>query len=260
MDDSPVEQESRNRTIKSVETSIAIIESLKELETAKVSELADTTGNSKANVYKHLNTLRKHEFVTREDNEYRLGLRYLDLGGFVRSQIDDLNIIKPRIAEVAERTKELCQYLVRDGRYSVIIYKESGSKGVSTRARVGYRYPIHQVASGKIMLAYMSRPEIEELISQYGLPAATENTLSNKKELYENLELIHNRGYAVNDEESTKGLYTVAVPIETPNQDLIGTCAVSGPVHRMREEEKIQQIIEIMMSVANEIELNLAHS
>lgn len=260
MHERPPNGESASPTIKAVETSLAIIESLKELETAKVAELANATGNSKANIYKHLNTLRNYGFVTRDDDKYQLGLRYLDLGGVVREQIDGSEIIKPGMVEVAEKTGEVCQYIVRDGGHSVIVYKEAGHQGVSTKARIGYQYPLHQVAAGKTMLAHMSKSDVEEIISQYGLPAATENTITSKEALYEELETIREQGYAINNEESTNGLYTCAVPIKTPGQDVIGTCAVSGPVHRMRDEEKTQQIVEIMLSVANEIELNLAHS
>lgn len=248
------------QTIKAVETSIEIIDSLKQLEVAKVPELAEVTGKSKANVYKHLNTLQKHGFVQRDNNEYRLGLQYLDLGGFVREQIDGSRIIKPRIAEVAKETGEVCQYMVRNERHAVIVYKESGHQGVSTRARLGTQYQLHRTASGKIMLAHMSETEIEGYIKQHGLPAATEKTITDEEEIYEKLKIIRENKYAINNEESTTGLYTVAVPVTSPSQDILGTCAVSGPVHRMEAQEKEDEIIRTLLSISNEIELNLAHS
>ncbi|WP_222914092.1 IclR family transcriptional regulator [Natrinema sp. SYSU A 869] len=260
MTDSNSDPGSGTRTIKSVETSITILESLMEFESPKVSELADATDNSRANVYKHLQTLQKHGFVMREENKYRLSLRYLDFGGFVRDQIDGTRIIKPRMVEAAEKTGEIVQYMVREGGHTVIIYRESGHQGVLTRARIGYRYPIHQVASGKTMLASMPKSEVEEIIDQYGLFAATENTITSKESLYEELEEIRSKGYAINNQESTKGLYSIAVPVSTPDQDVIGACAVSGPVHRLRKQKKTKEVIETMRSLVNEIELNLTHS
>lgn len=251
---------SNTRTIKAVETSISIIETLKRKETAKINELAEETGYSTANVYKHLNTLKKHGFVTQEDNRYRLGLQYLDFGGLVREQLEGTRGIKPKIAEVAEMTGEVAQYMVEDRGKSVIIFKEVGHQGVSTRTRVGVHLPIHQVASGKAMLAYMPDSRIEEIIETNGLPPVTDNTITTPEELYDELETVRECGYAINQAESTRGLFAIAAPVRTPDGEAVGACAVSGPTYRMKEEKNIDQIAEILLSVANEIELNLAHS
>lgn len=260
MDDGADTTYSSNRTIKAVETSISIIEALKRKKTAKIDELAEATGYSKANVYKHLNTLRDHGFVTREDNRYRLGLRYLDFGGLVREQIEGTRGIKPKIAEVAEMTGEVAQYMVEDRGKSVIVFKEIGHQGVSTRTRVGVHLPIHQVASGKAMLAYMPDSRIDEIIETYGLPPVTDNTITTRDELYDELETIREQGYAINQAESTRGLFAIAAPVRTPNGETVGACAVSGPTYRMKNEEKSDRIAEILLGVANEIELDLAHS
>lgn len=251
---------SSNRTIKAVQTSISIIRALKQKEGARIAELAEETGHSKANIYKHLNTLKNQGFVAREDGGYQLGIRYLDFGGLVREQIEGSQGIKPKIAEVAEMTGEVAQYMVEDRGKSVIVFKEVGHQGVSTRTRVGKYLPIHQVASGKAMLAYMPQSRVEEIVNRHGLPAATENTITTHKELSEELEKVRDRGYAINRAESTRRLFAVAAPVRSPSGDALGACAVSGPTHRMKEGDNLNRIMEILLSIANEIELNLAHS
>lgn len=252
--------ESSNRTIKAVETSITIVRALKRKKAAGVNELAEATGYSKANVYKHLTTLREQGFVVRENSTYRLGLQYLDFGGLVRNQIGTARWIKPKITEIAEMTGEVAQYMVEERGKSVIVFKEVGHQGVAIRTRVGKHLPIHQVASGKAMLAYMPDARIEEIITTYGLPAATENTITTRKALYDELETVRERGYAVNQAESTKRVFAVAAPVRTPDETAIGACAISGPAYRIKEPEKIDHIADILRSIANEIELNLAHS
>lgn len=251
---------SSNRTIKAVETSISIIRALKRKETAGIGDLVEETGYSKANVYKHLTTLREQGFVTREDSTYRLGLQYLDLGGLVREQMEGSQWIKSKIAAVADMTGEVAQYMVEDRGASVIIFKEVGHQGVALRTRVGKRLPIHQVASGKAMLANMPNSRIEEIITTHGLPAATENTITTREALYDELASIREQGYAVNQAESTKGLFAVAVPVRTPDETAIGACAVSGPTYRITENGGTERIIDILLNIANEIELNLAYS
>lgn len=249
-----------DNVIKSVETSITIVECLQEREVAKVGEIAEATGSSKGNVSKHLATLVKHGFVDKTENGYKLGLRYLDLGGFVQDNIRGAPLIKPKIRELADVTGEVAQFAVESNGRSVIIYRETGHQGVSTRTRVGRYLPMHQVASGKAMLAHMSQEKIEEIIQTHGLHAATENTITDKETLLEELATVRQENIAINNAESTKGLYAVAAPITMSSGTLVGACSVSGPSHRMHNEEKIAEVKDTLLSFVNEIELNLTYS
>lgn len=249
-----------NNVIKSVETSITIIECLQERGGAKVGEIAEATGSSKGNVSKHLTTLTKHGFVEKTENGYKLGLRYLDLGGFVQDNIRGAHLIKPKIRELADVTGEVAQFAVESNGRSVIIYRETGHQGVSTRTRVGRHLPIHQVASGKAMLAHMPEEKIEEIIQKHGLHAATENTITEKETLLEELTKVRRENIAINSAESTKGLYAVAAPITMSSGDVVGACSVSGPSHRMHDENTIAEVKDTLLSFVNEIELNLTYS
>lgn len=247
-------------TVKSVETSVTIIESLKQQDSAGITDLAKATGLSKSNVHKHLATLQQEGFVVKEDDEYRLSLRYLDLGSDVRQQYEGTQFIQPRISEVAEETGEVAQFMVEERGWSVIVYKEVGRRGVSTRTRPGTHLQMHQVSSGKAMLAFMPDSRVEAIIDRHGLDAATDNTITSEEALFEELDQIRDRGYALNKGESTKGLYAVAVPITKPDNEVIGSCAVSGPSHRMKGRTVEDEIPELLLSIANEVELNIAHS
>ena len=245
--------------IQSVETSIEIVEALYESSPARVSEIAEMTGNSTANVSKHLNTLENHEFVVKNEDGYHLGFRYLDIGGLVRENYERTQIIKPKILELTERTGESASFFVEEHGSAVVMYREVGKRGVSARSRVGKRLPLHQTAAGKAMLAHMDTARIEAIIEENGLEAVTENTITEKETLFEELRRTRERGYAINDEESTQGLYALAAPIQTASDELIGACAVPGPTHRMKSETKQQEISEALLSFTNEIELNISY-
>lgn len=252
--------DSGRTTVKSVETSVTIIQSLKQQDSAGITDLAKATGLSKSNIHKHLVTLQQEGFVVKENDEYRLSLRYLDFGGEVRQQYEGAQFIQPRISEVAEETNEVAQFMVEERGWSVIVYKKVGRQGVSTRTRPGTHLQMHQVASGKAMLAYMPEARVEAILDRHGLDAATEDTITNRDELFEELDRTRERGYALNKGESTKGLHAVAVPITKPDDEVIGSCAVSGPSHRMKGRTEENEIPELLLSIANEVELNIAHS
>ena len=249
-----------DNVIKSVETSIDIVDALTEKSPARVGEVAEMTGNSTANVSKHLNTLRKHGFVIRDDDGYRLSFRYLDIGGMLRESFTGAQIIKPKIVELAEKTGEAASFLIEENGSAVVLYREVGHQGVAARSRIGKRLPLHQIAGGKAIMAHMPSERVTQIIDQKGLEAATENTITDESAFREALENVRERGYAINDAESTQGLDAIAAPIRTVSDDIVGACAVSGPTHRLRDDDLRSEITEVLLSFTNEIELNLTYS
>lgn len=245
--------------VKAVSTSFAIIDALKDMNGGRVTDIVDHTGFSKGAVYKHLNTLMDHDLVIKEGTEYRLGFRFLDYGGWLRAHYIGSEMIKPQICELAEETNEVAMFAVREKGRIVTLFRENGSRGVSTRTRLGRRLYPNQTAGGKAILSQLSESEIQSVIDAVGLPRATENTITDKAELLNELDTIQERGYAINNEESTEGVVAIAVPL-VPNDTVIGACSITGPRHRMSDERLQEDISQLVLSVVNELELNIAHS
>ena len=245
--------------IKTVETSIAIVEALQELGEARMTDIANKTGLSKASVYKHLVTLVNNDFVVKDGCSYRLGFRYLDIGGELRFHYPGATIIRPKIKELAEKTNEVGLFEVRENDSMVTLFRENSSQGVFTRTRLGKRMSLHHTAGGKSVLAHMPDEEVRAIIDETGLPAATENSITDEGEFFDELDKIRDRGYAVNRGESTPGVVAVAAPV-IPDETVLGACAVTGPQHRLDLVEIEDDITRTLLGITNEIELNIVHS
>ncbi|WP_380678717.1 IclR family transcriptional regulator [Salinigranum sp. GCM10025319] len=248
------------QTIKCLDTTFAIVTELTRRDGARVTELASATGLSKSSVHKHLTTLRMNDFVTKDDDVYRLGMRFLDVGGHVRNVIPGANIIRGVVRELADITEETAQFAIAEHGRAVIVFREAGRQGVYTRGRVGKRFYIHQTASGKAMLAQMSDEEVREIVDQQGLPKLTENTITDLDTLLDELAEIRERGYAINQNETTEGLRSVGVPIRGPDEEVLGATAVVGPSNRMRGDHLEYELPDLIRTAVNELELNLAYS
>ena len=257
--DSTTEQKGSN-TVKSVETSFAIVGALEELDGGRVTEIARYTGLSKSSVHKHLATLLNHDFIVKQGGVYRLGLRFLDIGAMVREQRQGAQMIKESVKELAETSQEVGIFATEENGRSVVLYRESGREGVRTKSRVGGRLYMHQTAAGKAILASLPDERARQIIDTHGLPQATENTITNKSELYEELAQIRDRGLSFNMEESTKGLRAISAPVAGPNDTIVGACSIASPSHRMRGEVFKQELPELLLSVVNGLELNLTYS
>ncbi|MGQ3330164.1 IclR family transcriptional regulator [Halorubrum sp. FL23] len=252
--------EADGSTIQSIDTSFAIVTALRKTNGAGVTELAERADLSKSSAHKHLRSLMKHGCVVKEDEEYRLGLRYLDLGAHVRSEYPGSAEIKHKLRDLAAETGESAQFAVEERGHAVVLHRDVSHSGVYSRGREGRRFPIHQTAAGKAILSQHSDQWVREIVDRYGLLAATPQTITEKTVLFDELAEIRDRGVAFNSEESTEGLRSVAAPVTGPDGDVLGALAVAGPTHRLTGDRFDRELPNLVRSIVNEIELNLAHS
>lgn len=70
-----------DRGVKSDETLFSIIEMLQSGEWAGISEISREIDVANSTVHRHLQSLLTHELVVKHNGRYRLGYRFLELGG-----------------------------------------------------------------------------------------------------------------------------------------------------------------------------------
>lgn len=254
-----MEGQAETKTIKSDETLFAIVESLYEFDGATLTELASHLGLAKSTVHGHLATLEAHEYIVREDDEYHLGLGFLELGAHAKNRYKLSEVAQPTIEKLAEATGECVWIVVEEHGRAVYLCQAAGENSVQTHVRVGKRYYLHHLATGKAILAHMSRERVAAIVDRHGLPAFTENTITDEEALYEELETVRERGFAVNDGETITGLRAVGVPI-MPEEEVVAGLCVSGPASRLRDADPREELLDRILGTANEIELKLVFS
>lgn len=245
--------------IRSVELSFGIIELVRENRTSTLAELTDMTGLAKSSVHAHLTTLTDLGFIVREGNEYRLGLRFLELGEEVRNHRSEYRLIHDHVKTLAEQFDERAQFIVEENGEGVYIYRETGSHAVQTDSGIGRRIFLHSTAAGKAILAALPEERVREILDEHGLASVAERTITDREELLRELETVRERGFSFNREENLRGLNAVGVPVRDANGEVLGAMSVSGPSHRMKGDKLEVEVPDMMLGMANEIELNLAY-
>lgn len=245
--------------VRTTRKSFTIIEALKKHDGARVTELADELEMGKSTVHSHLNTLQECGYVTREDDEYRLGLKFLDLGGYIRNRMELFETAEPEIKKLAQDTGELANLMTEENGMGVYLYRSKGSNAVDLDTYAGLRTYLHSTGLGKAILAYSPRDRVEEIIDVHGLPGITDETVTNRAELFEKLEEVREQGYAIDDGERLEGLRCVAAPVQTEGDYVVGAVSVSAPASRVSDERLHDEIAEAVCSAANVIELNLRY-
>lgn len=246
--------------IGATETTFDVIEQIGERGEARVTELADELGMAKSTVHNHLQTLRRRGYVLQDGDEYRLSLRFLHLGQRVRTRQPAYELARDKVKKLAAQTGERSQFIVEEHGYGVYMFRESGSEAVHTDSEIGKRIPLHATSAGKAILASLPEPDVEEVVARRGLERFTDRTITDEGELHEELERIRERGYADNRGESTNSLWAVGVPVSTTDGRVLGALSVSGPSQRMKGERIRSELPDLLLAVANELELNIRYA
>lgn len=249
-----------NYPVRTTTRSFEIIEFLKENDGAGVTETADALDMSKGVVHNHLSTLEASEYVVKGDDEYRLSLRFLELGEYQRVQNRLYRIGTEQVEELADETGELVNLATEEHGRCVYLSIAPGDQAVEVDTHAGLRPPIHTTALGKSMLAYLPRSTVESILDTHGMQRATENTITDRDTLFDELEAVRDRGVAFDDEERLPGLRCVAAPIKTNDGDVAGAISVSGPKTRLQGDLFEEELPGTVRSAANVIEINLEYS
>ncbi|GAA0312983.1 IclR family transcriptional regulator [Halarchaeum salinum] len=247
-------------TVQATRTSLEIVEALVRLGGAGVTELASELDLPKSTVHNHLNTLHSAEYVVKEDGIYDVGLRFLKLGESSRNRPELYDVARPEIDLLAEQTGELVNLSVEEYGRGVYLYLAQGERAVRLDTNAGMRVHLHCTALGKAILAHTPEERVEEILDTMGMPARTDQTITDRETFFEELEVVRERGYAYDRQERLNGLRCVAAPIITPEKGVVGAISISGPTSRMQGDRFEEEIPNYLQNAANVVELNMTYS
>ncbi|QCS44968.1 IclR family transcriptional regulator [Natrinema versiforme] len=251
------EKVDEGRRLKSVDQAFDIIEYLREGDSATLTEIATDFGMPMSTAHIHLSTLVENGYVIKEDNEYRCGLRFLRTGGELRDQMTLFQVSKTEIDDLQEKTGEIANIGTMEDGYLVQLYKSESSKSIDDKSPLGSHLHLHSTAMGKAILAHLSTEEIDRAIEKRGMPQLTTNTITERDALEEDLEVVRERGYAINRGEDFSGVCAVASPILSGENEAIGAICISGPRSRIDSERIEEEFAPALSDKKNIIELKI---
>ncbi|MFC7078720.1 IclR family transcriptional regulator [Haloarcula halophila] len=246
------------RGIKSDETLFALIESLRELDGAGVTELAERLDVAKSTIHGHLTTMREHGFVVKHGTDYHLGLGFFDYGQYVRGQQSIFRSGMQAVDELEEATGEMAWLITHENGKAMYLYGRGGQNDIDINTILGTWAYMHCNSGGKAILAHLPEEQIHAIVDEHGLPARTENTITTREALFDELAQIRDQGYALNLSEDLKGVHAIGIPL-TFEGEIQGALSIAGPAHRLSRARCEGEVLDQLRAATDEIELNLAY-
>ncbi len=244
-----------------VERTLAILEAVAHrpagLTNADISRKLDIPKSSASYI---LRTLERHGYLRRDldTGKYRLGVKVLSLGQGALTGVDVRQVGLPHLRQLVEHSQLTAHLAILDGDEAVYIEKVDAPGFIKMDTWVGKRMEIYSTAVGKSVVAYLPEDKVERLLHSRGMKRRTPKTITSISRLLRDLQIVRERGYAVDDEENSLGVRCVAAPIFNGEGQVEASVGMSGTLSQMTPE-MLPKMAELVKDAARRISQQLGH-
>lgn len=246
--------------VQSIDRAVLILKCFSETKTElKLSEISEMLKLNKSTVHGIINTLKFHGLIDQDEKnqKYRLGLDLIELGDLVISSLDIGNVSRDVLDKICDELNETVHIGVLDKLDIVYIEKRECFRSIKTSTKIGGRMPAYSVADGRAVLSGLDLCCLDKIVPEK-INKMTPFTLTDKKDIINKILEVKEKGFIIDYEEIVEGLICVAAPIYDYTGKVRYGISVSGPKVRMNEE-KIAQVIKIIISSSNEISKRIGY-
>lgn len=204
-------------------------------------ELAAKAALPKGTTHRLLSSLIYFDFVRQDEasRNYSLGFKLVELGSILLEQINLRSEAEPFLAALSQSTNETTYLAILEGADVVYVEKietDDQSIGLRASSKVGQRNTPHSCSLGKVLLADLPDHALETVLRRMEFVQRTEHTMTDPAQFTDHLRVVRRQGYAVDDEESERGIRCVAAPIRNEIGTVVAAVSVSGPAIRITRE------------------------
>lgn len=222
-----------------------------------LSEVAKSTGMTRATVRRFLLTLVREGYAEKDEKLFALKPKILQLGYSALSSMGILEVIQPVMNDLAKTVQESVFAAVLTGDHVTYIARAASDRLINVSITVGSRAPAHAVSTGRVLLA----SEPEEVLLQYldnvRLQKLTPHTITSKVKLREAIESARVTGYSIVDQELEVGLGSLSVPIRDSSGRTVAALNVCCPSARLSPETMKREILPELLTAAQRITSSL---
>jgi IclR family KDG regulon transcriptional repressor len=227
-----------------------------------VTQLASGLSLNKTTVHRLLNAMEKYDLIERnpESDRYRLGLKLHELGTRAVESRTLRTEAHRFLLELSRASHETVSLAV-PGPGGVLCLDRVDSRDsiITVRTPVGARFPAHCTAAAKAILAFLPEEEVDAILSIMGLTSYTAHTMTTVAEVKKNLREVAQRGYALDSQETERGLSGAAAPVWSRDGRVIAAVGMAGPTPRFRGKELLRKIALTKETTAK-ISASLGHN
>lgn len=232
-----------------------------EKEPIGLSEICRRLDLNKNMVFRILNSLEQAGWVYADntaDKKYRMTLLPFQLSSKAAGRLSLNEVGASYVYDLWKKTGETTYLAIPYKNKIMYIQHFEGTADVRVGGVPGGTYDMYCSAPGKAYLAFSAPDLIEEYLKN-DLKQRTPNTITEREDLERELKEIRKNGYAVDNEEFSKGILCVSAPVLDYMGNVLGAVGCSMPTAYYDMNKVLQEIKPVVVQTANQISACLGH-
>jgi IclR family pca regulon transcriptional regulator len=225
-----------------------------------LSEVAASTGLSRAAARRFLRTLVQLGYMRTEGSRFALRPKILELGYAYLSSLTLPEVAMPHLEQLVEQVHESSSVSELDGDDVIYIARVPTKRIMTVTISVGTRFPAYVTSMGRVLLAAQPPDRLDAYLEATSLRGLTGHTITNPADLRQELSKIRNQGWALVDQELEEGLRSIAAPIRDADGHVIAAINVSTHAGRRTLEGIVEDLLQPLLLTAYDIEKDLAQA
>jgi IclR family pca regulon transcriptional regulator len=222
-----------------------------------LAEIARAVGLAPATARRLLHTLRSLDYVGTDGQRWWLRPRLLELGQAYLATTSVWDVVRERLARLAEEVHETASAGVLDGDDVIYVVRVPYRRIMSMDIEVGTRIPAVASSMGRVMLASVEADELDSILKRVSLRPITARTVATVGELRNVVAEVRAQGWCYMEEELEAGIQCVAAPVHDPTGRVIGSMTVSSHTTRLSSLEVRERLLPALLHAAENIDEDL---
>jgi len=211
--------------------------------------LSEMTGLYKSRIMRLCGTLSAQGFLVKTSRAtYELGPRIMILGKIYEKTHSLLNTTGSVLEELVSITGESAAIFMREGMNRFCVIQRIGPASLRYSVSEGEPLPLHAGAPGKVLLAWAPENIRERFFKDQDLKKYTSRTITNRKELEQELDSVRLKGYAISEGEVVQNAISIAAPIFDNESNASYAIHLGGPAQRLTPQKQSELLPALMES------------
>ena len=200
-----------------------------------LAELAKRVGLHNSTTFHLVKTMASLGYVRqiKDTKRYRIGRPLFALAAGALDEIEMVSMATPVLDDLSHETGESSHFATRMSDAVVVMARTPGPGAFQLTERMGVVRPAYCTALGKVILAALRPDQLERYLDRVELKPLTQNTITERGRLLQEIAEIRSAGIAFDDCEFDSELRCAAMPIFDFSGKVVGAIGISGPVWRL---------------------------
>jgi DNA-binding IclR family transcriptional regulator len=187
-----------------------------------------------------------------DTRKYQIGMELYRIGSVLSTKFDFKKIAQPFLKSFVNKFDETICLVLYHKKYKKVMFLDQvvGSSPFQYVINIGDLQPVPYGSSGKSIMAYLDREEVEQILNLESFDTHQKNKII--KELKE----IREEGAAFSFGERVEGARGIAAPIFDSSKSPIGSVIFASPIKDLDEKyekELSQEIQDIALKISKQL-------